>query len=196
MESQGLLTFSKNSTTGSYLRLVKSVHTLTSHIYKIHFTIILPAMCSMRSILFRFLTKISEPFTHFTSLLHLLPSLIFNGQSQWLSSWRWGYVATHLRDCRFKSCQGHGCLVFCKCFVLSGTGLCNRPIPHPDESYWLWYVKNLKNEVAQAHVGLLGIHMHPNTLFSNTLCLCSSFRVSYWVSHPYKQQTKLTLCKF
>jgi hypothetical protein len=34
---------------------------------------------------------------------------------------------------------GRGCL-FLVCCVLSGTGLCNGPIPCPDESYQMWSV--------------------------------------------------------
>jgi len=30
--------------------------------------------------------------------------------------------------------------VCCECCVLSGRGLCNRLITHPEESYWLWHV--------------------------------------------------------
>jgi hypothetical protein len=30
--------------------------------------------------------------------------------------------------------------VFCKCFVLSGAGLCDGPIPRPEESYRVWCV--------------------------------------------------------
>jgi hypothetical protein len=48
------------------------------------------------------------------------------------------------------------CLERC---VLSGRGLCDGPITHPEESYWLQCVivwsRNLKNEAALAQVGLL-----------------------------------------
>jgi hypothetical protein len=30
--------------------------------------------------------------------------------------------------------------VFCTVFLLSGSGLCDRPIPRPEESYRLWCV--------------------------------------------------------
>jgi hypothetical protein len=41
-------------------------------------------------------------------------------------------------DCGFESRHGHGCLsVSFECFVLSGGGLCDGPIPHPEESYQL-----------------------------------------------------------
>jgi hypothetical protein len=38
-------------------------------------------------------------------------------------------------DCGFHSRQGHGCFVCCKCFVLSGRGPCDGPIPRPQEVY-------------------------------------------------------------
>ena len=49
-------------------------------------------------------------------------------------------------DCGFESHRGNGCLVCCECFVLSGRGLCNGPIPPPEEVYrvcvcvchWVW----------------------------------------------------------
>jgi len=48
--------------------------------------------------------------------------------------------------------------VCCECCVLSGTGLCDELITHPEESYRLWCVvvcdlKNLKNEEAMTRVG-------------------------------------------
>src|SRR5215475_13396569 len=48
--------------------------------------------------------------------------------------------------------------VCCKCFVLSGRGLCNELITRPEESYRLWCVvvcdlENLVNEEAMTHVG-------------------------------------------
>jgi hypothetical protein len=48
--------------------------------------------------------------------------------------------------------------VCCKCCVLSGRGLCNELITHPEESYRLWCVvvcgdlENLKNEEAMTRV--------------------------------------------
>jgi hypothetical protein len=48
--------------------------------------------------------------------------------------------------------------VCCECCVLSGRGLCDGLITHPEESYQLWCVvcglENLVNEEAIAHVGL------------------------------------------
>jgi hypothetical protein len=38
-----------------------------------------------------------------------------------------------------KISTGHGCLC-CECCVLSSRGLCDGPIPRPEESYRLWCV--------------------------------------------------------
>jgi len=48
--------------------------------------------------------------------------------------------------------------VCCECCVLSGRGLCDELITHPEESYQLWCevvcdLENLKNEEAMTHVG-------------------------------------------
>jgi hypothetical protein len=48
--------------------------------------------------------------------------------------------------------------VCCECCVLSGRGLCDKLITHPEESYRLWCVvvcdlENLKNEEAMTCVG-------------------------------------------
>jgi hypothetical protein len=49
--------------------------------------------------------------------------------------------------------------VSCECCVLLGRGLCDRLIPHPGESYWVWSVwvwsRILDNEEALAHWGVL-----------------------------------------
>jgi hypothetical protein len=46
--------------------------------------------------------------------------------------------------------------VYFECCVLSGSGLCDGPIPRPEESYWLWcvIVCDLQT-LALARVGLL-----------------------------------------
>jgi len=53
-------------------------------------------------------------------------------------------------DRGFEFCRGHGCLslvsvgswmsVSCECCVLSGRGLCDKLITHPEDLYWLWCV--------------------------------------------------------
>jgi hypothetical protein len=46
-------------------------------------------------------------------------------------------------DCGFESHRGHGRLS-CTVFVLTGRGLCDGPIPRPEESYRLWCVSVIK----------------------------------------------------
>jgi hypothetical protein len=52
----------------------------------------------------------------------------------------------------FESHGGGGPFLCCECYVLSGRGLWQELITHPDESYRLWCVVvwsiNLKNEIA------------------------------------------------
>jgi hypothetical protein len=48
--------------------------------------------------------------------------------------------------------------VYCECCVLSGRGLCDELITHPEGSYRLWCIvvcdpRNLKNEEAMTRVG-------------------------------------------
>jgi hypothetical protein len=58
---------------------------------------------------------------------------------QWPRGLRRRSTAEHCWDCGFESQWGHGFLS-CTVFVLSGRGLCDRPIPRPEESYQLWCV--------------------------------------------------------
>ena len=51
-----------------------------------------------------------------------------------------GSVATRLLGLRVRIPPGAWMSVSCECCVLSGTGLCNGPIPCPDESYQMWSV--------------------------------------------------------
>jgi hypothetical protein len=50
-------------------------------------------------------------------------------------------------------------LVSCECCVLSGRGLCDEPIPRPEESYRLWCVsqcdqKELKTSTLKLETGV------------------------------------------
>ena len=62
--------------------------------------------------------------------------------------------------------------VCCECFVLTGGGLCDQPITHPEESYRLWCVvvcdlENLMNEepypinVTELHIGDTSMDVFP-----------------------------------
>ena len=62
-------------------------------------------------------------------------------------------------DCGFESRQGAWMCVCCECCVLSGTGLCNELITHPEKPYqllcvWVWSWI-LDNKETLAHWGLL-----------------------------------------
>jgi hypothetical protein len=46
-----------------------------------------------------------------------------------------GMQPTACCNCVFESRRGHEYLSFFECFVLSGRGLCDRPITRPEESY-------------------------------------------------------------
>jgi hypothetical protein len=61
-------------------------------------------------------------------------------QSQWPRSLRRGLQPSPCWDRGFESHQGHGCLLPVSVCLLSGRGLCNRHITHPEESYRVWCV--------------------------------------------------------
>jgi hypothetical protein len=56
--------------------------------------------------------------------------------------------------------------VCCECFVLSGRGLCDGPIPRPEKSHRLWCVivcdTETSHDAAMARVGFLR-HTEKNT---------------------------------
>jgi hypothetical protein len=71
--------------------------------------------------------------------------------------------------------------VCCECCVLSGRGLCDELITHPEESYRLWCIivcdlENLKNEEAMTHVGSQR-HRKKNMFRDNWFALNRSFKV-------------------
>jgi hypothetical protein len=61
-------------------------------------------------------------------------------QSQWPRGLRRGSMAVRLLQLRVWILLGAWMSVSCEFCVLSGTGLCDGPIPHPEESYQLWCV--------------------------------------------------------
>jgi hypothetical protein len=60
-------------------------------------------------------------------------------RSQWRRGLRHSYTAARLLRSWVRIPPGYRCL-FCVCCVLSGRGLCDKLITHPEESYWLWHV--------------------------------------------------------
>jgi hypothetical protein len=61
-------------------------------------------------------------------------------RSQWPSGLRRGSAAARLLGLRFRIPPGVGCLSVVSVEYLSGRGLCDGPITHPEESYRLWCV--------------------------------------------------------
>ena len=61
-------------------------------------------------------------------------------RSQWPSGLRRGSAADRLLELRVRIPPGVWMSVCCECCVLSGRGLCDVPIPCPEEAYRLWCV--------------------------------------------------------
>jgi len=58
-------------------------------------------------------------------------------RSQWPLGLRRGSAAAGLLGLRVRIPSAAWMSISCECWVLSGRGLCVRPIPRPEESYWL-----------------------------------------------------------
>ena len=72
---------------------------------------------------------------------------------QWPSGLRRGSAAARLLVLRIRIPPGAWMFVSCECCLLSGGGLCDGPIPRPEESYRVWCVcvcdrETSKNEEA------------------------------------------------
>jgi hypothetical protein len=83
-----------------------------------------------------------------------------NIRSQWPGGLKASVSGRSLLGLRVRIPLGAWMFVCCECCVFSGRGLCDGPIPRPEESYRLWRVIvcwfiNLKNEAALARVELL-----------------------------------------
>jgi len=63
-----------------------------------------------------------------------------NSQSQRPRGLRRGSAAARLLKLWVRIPPGAWLCVSCECCVLSGSGLCDGPISHSEESYWLWCV--------------------------------------------------------
>jgi hypothetical protein len=79
----------------------------------------------------------------------------------------------------------------------------SRP-PHPP---WFNHPNNIRRRIQvvkfiimqfspRSVSSLLGPNILLNTLFSETLSLCSSLKVRHQVSHPYSTTGKITFCIF
>jgi hypothetical protein len=80
-------------------------------------------------------------------------------QSQWLHSLRRRSMAARLLRPWVRIPPAAWMFVCCGCCVLSGRGLCDELITHPEESYQRWHVvvcdqETLFDKEAIAHAGL------------------------------------------
>jgi hypothetical protein len=64
----------------------------------------------------------------------------FGGRSQWPNSLRRASTDARLLGLRVRIPLKEWMFVSCECCVLSGSGLCNRPITRPQDCYRLWCV--------------------------------------------------------
>jgi hypothetical protein len=90
------------------------------------------------------------PIKQVTNYLQLLCSNYSTYCSVCRSQWPRSLRPNACWDRGFESHRGHGCLS-CKMLVLSGRGLCDVPIPRPEESYRLWCV----SECEQVKINIL-----------------------------------------
>jgi hypothetical protein len=63
------------------------------------------------------------------------------GSFRWQRGLRRGSVAASMLGLRVRIPPGAWMSVSCECRVLSGRGLCDWPIPHPEESYRLCVIE-------------------------------------------------------
>ena len=91
----------------------------------------------------------SRPGFPFSPLIPGIPGIPFNPGSPLSPGiperpatkiYKWTHVATNLSNCGFKSHWGAWMSVCCECCALSGRGLCDELITHPELSYRLWCV--------------------------------------------------------
>jgi hypothetical protein len=66
---------------------------------------------------------------------HAIYDYVFLNRSWWRRGLRCGSVAAHLLGMRIRILLGGWMSVSCECCVLSGRGLCDRPISRPEETY-------------------------------------------------------------
>jgi hypothetical protein len=77
--------------------------------------------------------------------------LICKGRSQWPRALRRSSVTERLLGWRVRIPPGAWMFVSFTVFVLSGRGLCDGPIPRPEESYRLWCVSECEQVKINNH---------------------------------------------
>jgi hypothetical protein len=83
---------------------------------------------------------VSNPLLRQSSFLSIYHQYILHGRSQWPRGLRRRSTAKRLLGSWVRIAPGAWMFVSCWVFVLSGRGLCDGPIPRPEESYRLWRV--------------------------------------------------------
>ena len=90
--------------------------------------------------------------------------ILYICRSQWPRGLRRGSAAAVLLELRVRIPPGAWIYVCSECCVLSGRGLCDGPITHPEESYRVWCVLmlswSLDNEEALAVAPLKQIYTY------------------------------------
>jgi hypothetical protein len=87
--------------------------------------------------------KSAACFIYHIHVGHIIPVANINSS---LSRWPSGLQPLACWDCRFESrCSMNICLLWV--LVLSGRGLCDRPITRPEKSYRLWCVCDRKASI-------------------------------------------------
>ena len=74
------------------------------------------------------------------SQLSLLLDYLTHCRSQWPRGLKRGSAAARLLGLWVRIPPRAWMSVCCECCVLSGRGLCDELVPHPEESYQLWCV--------------------------------------------------------
>jgi hypothetical protein len=72
--------------------------------------------------------------------------------------------------------------ISCTGFVLSGRDLCDGPIPHPEESYWLWRVSECDQVQKQTPGHLLWVGRGEEV---RTTIRCCGNKEIYWRFKTY-----------
>jgi hypothetical protein len=100
---------------------------------------------------------IHNTFTSINILSHLWPLQLVERRSQWPRGLRHRSTATPPLRLRVRIPAGPRMFVRCECCVLSGRGLCNGLITHPEKSYQMWQVivcdQETSNQEAKARYG-------------------------------------------
>jgi hypothetical protein len=119
----------------------------------------------------KLLTCIIKTFLLLPCSLSLIKNVVFwriltwnikKGRSQWPRGLRRRSAAQRLLGWWARIPPGAWMFVSCTVFVLSGRGLCDRPIPRPEESYRLWCISWLWSSEKQKPRHLLWVGRRGN----------------------------------